>query len=142
MRNLFQKIIYGDVLEKYLGGKRKNIFIQGDRIDVPVEEIAINDYKKNENFTEGSIFGQILRSGKLFSVKFFFFEALHDEGSALKSMFGLLLWNEIYDHTVADVWQSSQQMAPLDLNDSGSFLFNRPTFSSKITQISQASDQV
>jgi hypothetical protein len=49
---------------------------------------------------------------------------VHDEGSAINILFGLIFWDVIYEHPVADVFQSSYQQGPLDLS-SGEFYRNR-----------------
>jgi Fanconi-associated nuclease 1 len=49
---------------------------------------------------------------------------MHDEGSAINSLFGLIFWDVIYEHPVADVFRSSYQQEPLDLR-SGEFYRNR-----------------
>jgi Fanconi-associated nuclease 1 len=49
---------------------------------------------------------------------------MHDEGSAIRSLFGLLFWDVIYEHPVPDVFRSSYQQEPLDLR-SGEFYRNR-----------------
>jgi len=66
-----------------------------------VEECAISHYK-SEGYTEG----------------------VHDEGSTVKSLFGLIFWDIIYERPVPDVFRSSYQHAPLDLW-SGEFYRNR-----------------
>jgi hypothetical protein len=50
----------------------------------------------------------------------------HCEGSILRSLFPLLLWEEIFDISVPDVFQTKYQEAPLDLHaDHGLFYLNR-----------------
>jgi Fanconi-associated nuclease 1 len=49
---------------------------------------------------------------------------MHDEGSAMKSLFGLIFWDVIYEHPIPDVFRSSYQQEPLDFN-SGEFYRNR-----------------
>jgi hypothetical protein len=49
---------------------------------------------------------------------------IHDEGSAVNSLFGLIFWDVIYEHPVADVFRTSYQRVPLDLR-SGEFYRNR-----------------
>jgi len=53
-----------------------------------------------------------------------FVSGVHDEGSTIKSLFGLIFWDIIYKHPVPDVFRSSYQQAPLDLQ-SGEFYRNR-----------------
>jgi hypothetical protein len=53
-----------------------------------------------------------------------FFTGVHDEGSAVNSLFGLIFWDIIYEQPVADVFRSSYQQVPLDLR-SGEFYRNR-----------------
>jgi len=53
-----------------------------------------------------------------------FVSGVHDEGSIVKSLFGLIFWDIIYEHFVRDVFRSSYQRAPLDLW-SGEFYGNR-----------------
>jgi Fanconi-associated nuclease 1 len=54
----------------------------------------------------------------------YFISGIHDEGSAIKSLFGLIFWDVIYEHPVPDVFRSSYQQVPLDLY-SGEFYRNR-----------------
>lgn len=50
----------------------------------------------------------------------------HCEGSILRSLFPLLMWEEIYETMVPDVFQTKYQEAPLDLySDHGLFYQNR-----------------
>jgi Fanconi-associated nuclease 1 len=49
---------------------------------------------------------------------------IHDEGSTIRSLFGLIFWDIIYGHPVADVFRSSYQHEPLDLR-SGEFYRHR-----------------
>jgi hypothetical protein len=50
----------------------------------------------------------------------------HCEGSIVRSLFPLLLWEEIYDISIPDVFQTKYQEAPLDLHaDHGLFFLNR-----------------
>ena len=53
-----------------------------------------------------------------------FVSGVHDEGSTVKSLFGLIFWDIIYEHPVPDVFRSSYQQVPLDLR-SGEFYRNR-----------------
>lgn len=53
-----------------------------------------------------------------------FVSGVHDEGSTIKSLFGLIFWDIIYEHPVPDVFRSSYQHVPLDLR-SGEFYRNR-----------------
>jgi len=53
-----------------------------------------------------------------------FVSGVHDEGSTIKGLFGLIFWDIIYEHPVPDVFRSSYQHAPLDLW-SGEFYKNR-----------------
>ena len=53
-----------------------------------------------------------------------FVSGVHDEGSTIKGLFGLIFWDIIYEHPVPDVFRSSYQHVPLDLW-SGEFYKNR-----------------
>jgi len=53
-----------------------------------------------------------------------FVSGVHDEGSTVKSLFGLIFWDIIYEHPVPDVFRSPYQRVPLDLW-SGEFYRNR-----------------
>lgn len=53
-----------------------------------------------------------------------FVSGVHDEGSTVKSLFGLIFWDIIYEHPVPDVFRSSYQQVPLDLR-SGEFYRTR-----------------
>lgn len=53
-----------------------------------------------------------------------FISGVHDEGGTIKSLFGLIFWDIIYEHPVPDVFRSSYQHVPLDLR-SGEFYKNR-----------------
>lgn len=56
----------------------------------------------------------------------------HTEGSILRSIYSLLMWDELFETCVNDVFQTKYQEAPLDLYaDNGLFYFNR---SSKIEE--------
>uniref|UniRef100_A0A915L8C8 Fanconi-associated nuclease n=1 Tax=Romanomermis culicivorax TaxID=13658 RepID=A0A915L8C8_ROMCU len=88
------------ILRKALGGSRKTIFLLGDAVDVPVEQIAIDYYKKEQNFNR----------------------ALHDEGACWRCLFASLFFDYIYDRSVSDVWLSSQQTYPLDIHTAGALL--------------------
>jgi hypothetical protein len=50
----------------------------------------------------------------------------HCEGSIIRSLFPLLMWEELYEVTIPNVFQTKYQEAPLDLYaDHGLFYLNR-----------------
>lgn len=50
----------------------------------------------------------------------------HSEGSILRSIYSLLMWDELFETCVDDVFQTKYQELPLDLYaDNGLFYYNR-----------------
>jgi hypothetical protein len=50
----------------------------------------------------------------------------HSEGSILRSLYAMLMWDELFEVNVDDVFQTKYQEAPLDLYaDCGLFYSNR-----------------
>ncbi|XP_021935239.1 fanconi-associated nuclease 1-like isoform X2 [Zootermopsis nevadensis] len=79
------------------GPGRKRVYVQEDVYKQEttyssIEEYAIF-YYKSKGYTEG----------------------IHDEGSVINSLFGLIFWDVIYEHPVPDVFRTSYQQVPLDL---------------------------
>ena len=66
-----------------------------------VEELALTYYNQKEGY-----FG------------------IHSENGFGITLFGLLMWNQIFDNTIPGVFQSPYQFAPLDYG-SNEFYFNR-----------------
>lgn len=73
------------------GGRR--LFAGHDLADLSVEELALRHYFENEGFACG----------------------VHSEGALLRDLFGILLFNEMFDTSVDGVFVSEFQDAPLDL---------------------------
>lgn len=85
------------------GGGGRRIFTGHDLEDLNVEQLAIRHYLNNEGFTCG----------------------LHCEGSLLRDLFGILLFDELFDTSVAGVFASTFQDAPMDLGTEAFYLSRR-----------------
>ena len=62
----------------------------------------------------------------------------HDEGRGLRELFGLLLWDQIFDATVADAFCSPYQGAPLDLNSPHFYAARKASIDARLKQLAAA----
>jgi len=75
------------------GGGGRRLYAGYDLAELTVEELAIRHYLGSEGFDYG----------------------LHCEGALLRDLFGVLLFDELFDTSVEGVFTSAYQDAPLDL---------------------------
>uniref|UniRef100_A0A914DF53 Fanconi-associated nuclease n=1 Tax=Acrobeloides nanus TaxID=290746 RepID=A0A914DF53_9BILA len=91
--------IEGEVLAKEIGDQRINHFILPNSTDdgtiqnCRVEDVALHYFLNQREFDEG----------------------VHGEGQPWHSLFGLLCYDIIFDHSVPGVWFSELQIHPVDL---------------------------
>ena len=62
----------------------------------------------------------------------------HDEGRGLRELFGLLLWDQLFDATVADAFCSPYQGAPLDLNSPHFYAARKASIDTRLKQLAAA----
>lgn len=74
-------------------GDEKRPLVNKKRYNLSVEEVALTHYTENLGFTNGK----------------------HSETSVLTTIFGILLWDIIFDNNVYNVFVDKFQSAPLDL---------------------------
>ena len=60
---------------------------------------------------------------------------LHGEGSTFNALFGLFLWDAIYEGDVPDVFQSHYQGAPLDLDSDHFYISRQKAIDTRLEQI-------
>ncbi|XP_067015080.2 fanconi-associated nuclease 1 [Anabrus simplex] len=77
-----------------------------------------------EDSTEGITYSSVEELVISRYKKLGYLRGMHAENKFIISLFGLVFWDVIYDHTVPDVFQSRYQFQPLDLKTKF-FYFNR-----------------
>ncbi|GMF11158.1 unnamed protein product [Phytophthora lilii] len=107
-----QNHIVGRPLNRQMGEKSR--FVGYDDEPCTVEQVVLQYYRDHHPVDEVS--GDKLRAGGWYGV--------HSEGSVLRNMFGILMWDVLYA-SIADVFQTPFQSAPLDFGYANVFYGNR-----------------
>lgn len=99
-------------------GYGKSIFVgfEGES-EVSVEELALQFYTLKEKFSNGS----------------------HCEGSPFSMLYGILLWDIIFDASVPHVFQTPVQDAPLDFGTEDFYSARKPAIEERLAMIANSS---
>ena len=104
--------IFAPAVRKDLVG-RKTVFLRDDSDGTcSVESAALNHYKKN-GYTQG----------------------IHSEGSVFHSLFGLLMWDQIYYDELDDAFRTNQQKLPLDFVSEDFYLRRKDMIDARFDQL-------
>lgn len=105
--------IKAPAVRKELAGRR-TVFLRDDSDGTcRVETAALNHYLKNEGFARG----------------------LHSESSVFHSLFGLLMWDQIYFDDLEDAFRTSQQRLPLDFVTEDFYLRRKEMIDARLLQL-------